>query len=170
MDQLLDLLAGLLDYPSGQLRERVRECQNAAASAQLSADCLKEFGRFVERTPPETLEEVYTAAFDLSDRLSPYVGYHLFGDGPQRSAFLVELRRRYRDQGFGCDGELADHLSVMLRFVSSCQDSELRRELIGDAVLPVVHRLAVAMEPRDGTQGCPYRPVLLTVETALGKV
>ncbi len=174
MDQLLELLAGLLDYPGpgeqGSLRARVQEGRQAMALAGLSTDGLEEFGRFVEETSSEAWEETYTGAFDLSDGLSPYVGYHLFGDGCQRSAFLAELQRRYRDQGFCWDNELADHLTVMLRFVSCCADVGLRRELVDDALLPAVRRVAEAMQGRDGAPAFPYRPVLLAVEAALGKV
>ena len=169
MDPVLELLAGILEYPRADMGTQVLECEKRAAAARIPTEHLEEFRGFVEGTPFETLEEIYAAAFDLSARWSPYVGYHLFGDGYARSAFLVGLRERYASRGFTFGSELADHISVMLRFVGSCEDASLRAELVGDALLPTVRRMAEDMEASPAEPGSQYLPVLRTLETALGR-
>jgi nitrate reductase assembly molybdenum cofactor insertion protein NarJ len=167
MEQVLELLADILEYPRAGMGAQVLECQKRAAAVAIPTEHLEEFRGFVEGTPFEKLEEIYAAAFDFSARWSPYVGYHLFGDGYARSAFLVGLRERYASRGFSSGSELADHISVMLRFVGSCKDASLRAELVEDALLPTVRRMAEDMQGSPTEPGSQYLPVLRTLETAL---
>jgi nitrate reductase delta subunit len=140
MERLLELFAGLLEYPGPGLHEMVSECERTAAVPE-AARGLQEFRRFVEATPPERLEEEYTAAFDLGAERCPYVGYHLFGDGCARSAFLQQLKSRFRDRGLETGSELPDHLSYLLRFASACGPGQEREEIVREAILPALQRM-----------------------------
>jgi nitrate reductase delta subunit len=145
------LLAGVLEYPQPGLAEAVRECTALLAADNLAAAaCLREFGAFVEETPPGRLEEIYTGTFDLDAACYPYVGYHLFGESYQRSLFMLGLSERYRAQGFPAGGlrsaiagELPDHLAVLLHFLAACDDAALAGELVRDALLPALKRMGV---------------------------
>ena len=48
-----------------------------------------------------------------------------------------------RAEGFVEDGELADHLLVLLRFLEVCGDEALADELVDDAILPALDRIAL---------------------------
>jgi nitrate reductase delta subunit len=145
MKELLELFAGMLEYPQPGLAALARECERRVGAP--AAGALREFRMFVEGTPPARLEEVYTAAFDLSAESCPYAGYHLFGEGYQRSAFLQELKARYRARGLETGSELPDHLSVLLRFAAACGEGEEREEILHEAVLPALQRMTPPAGP-----------------------
>ncbi len=145
------LLADALDYPQLGLVDVVRECIALLAADNLAAAaCLREFGAFVEKTPRGRLEEIYTSAFDLDAAWHPYVGYHLFGESYKRSVFMLELNERYRAHGFSVVGELPDYLAVLLRFLAVCDDQVLFEEIVHEALLPALDRMAMP-----GTESVP---------------
>ncbi len=111
-----------------------------------AASRLKEFAAFVERTPRNTLEEVFTATFDLNASRHPYVGYHMFGEAYKRSVLLLELKERFRTIGFDSGLELPDHIAVLLRFMALCPDVELITELVREAILPTLGPMIAAPE------------------------
>lgn len=142
--------ADALDYPRAPVGAAARTCERLAAGVSPEAsELLCGFRSFAESRPLGELQEAYTRAFDL-DTLSeleptlyPYVGHHLFDENHKRSAFLVELSARYREHGFTPEGELPDHLVVMLRFVAACDDEELVDELVEEALVPALARMGV---------------------------
>lgn len=152
--RILSLLADTLEYPTKALAEQVRECEGLAAKSDpQAAALLARFRSFVEATPLERVEEVYTGTFDLDAACHPYVGYQLLGESYKRSIFLWELKDRYRAQGYvTSDQELPDRLSVVLRFVAVSQDRELNREIVGEALIPA---LAAMTKPKDNAEGAP---------------
>ena len=145
MEKLLALFADILDYPGPGLAEVTRRCEEeagaGAAGGTDAVDALREFRRFVSETPREKLEETYTETFDLGVERCPYVGWHLFGEGQSRSRFMQELNARYRARGFSAGSELPDHLPLMLRFVSACDDPAEREEILREAIEPAVGKM-----------------------------
>jgi nitrate reductase delta subunit len=160
MDRLLELFADILDYPGADLAEKVRECREAAAARGHHADGLEGFGESVRTLPPEKLEEIYTTTFDLTPNATPYVGYHLFGDGYQRSAFLLELQKRYRAHDHPTGNELADHICVILRYLSRCDDPSERQELVEEAVVPALASMIEKTANAGQSGPTPYRMAL----------
>ena len=141
--RLFQLYALILEYPRSDLSETVRECQALVALGNPEAAALiGGFCTFLESTPLERQQEVYTVTFDLDATYHPYVGHHLFGESYKRSAFLVGLKERYQTFGYTfSESELADHLAVMVGFLAVCEDVVLSKELIQDALLPGLGRM-----------------------------
>jgi nitrate reductase delta subunit len=175
VDRALALaFADLLSYPSGPLGEAVSVCEARAGERSPKAGAmLTGFRVFAESSTLGELQEAYTAAFDL-DSLSdleptcyPYVGHHLFDENHKRSAFLVGLNSRYREHDFTVEGELPDHLAVMLRFVAGCDD-ELAAELVGDAIVPALQRMARGVHPAPQTGREHYQNLLPALRLVLG--
>lgn len=172
--QLYDLI---LEYPRRDLSETVRECQAKVAPGTPEAAALMGgFLTFLESTPLERLQEVYTVTFDLDATYHPYVGHHLFGESYKRSAFLVGLKERYQTFGYTfSESELADHLAVILGFLAICDDAVLTKELIQDALLPGLGRMVKedqdgARSPHGDKQGSdrsPYQQVLQALRMVL---
>lgn len=148
--ELAQAFADVLDYPRAPVDAAARRCERLVAEVSPeAAELLAGFCSFAESRPLGELQEAYTRAFDL-DTLSeleptlyPYVGHHLFDENHKRSAFLVELSARYREHGFSQEGELPDHLVVVLRFVAACDDEELADELVQEALVPALARMKV---------------------------
>jgi len=139
---ILGLFADILEYPRPGLAETVRECEAlVSAGNPEAAALLGGFRALVEETAPGRLEEIYTGTFDLDAACYPYVGYHLFGESYKRSVFLLELKERYRAQGFDVENELPDHLAVLLRFLAINDDVTLAGEIVHEALLPTLERM-----------------------------
>lgn len=143
MRQLYQCFARMLEYPSGGTLQAALTAQGLLADENPEdAALLKEFYEYAKTLSPGRLEEVYTGTFDLDAACHPYVGYHLFGETYKRSAFMVELKERYKAQGFESpENELPDHLSILLRFLSFTEDHALADDLVRDALLPVLDRM-----------------------------
>lgn len=150
LGSLAGAFAAVLAYPFAPPGGDVRTAAKAAGAWSSEAEALLDaFGALVATTPLGELQEAYTRTFDL-DTLArsqptcyPYVGHYLFEESHKRGAFIVELRRRFRAAGFEPDGgELADHLVVLLSFLAVCDDDELAGELLDDAILPALARIA----------------------------
>ena len=174
---LFHLYALILEYPRTDLSETVRECQalvpleNPEAAALLGGFCT-----YLDSTPLERLQEVYTVTFDLDATYHPYVGHHLFGESYKRSAFLVGLKERYQIFGYTfSESELADHLAVMVGFLAVCEDAVLTEELIQDALLPGLGRMVKEDQDGDrsppedehGSDRSPYQQVLQALRMIL---
>lgn len=118
---LLASYADLLEYPSTRTIE-VSNFLDVLYEVSETPPCehYKEFLTYVMERPLGELQEHYVSTFDLSGQFVPYLGYHLYGEGYERSTFMVELIERYRRSNFEePKTELPDHLIVILRFLSS---------------------------------------------------
>jgi len=156
MDRLLDLFASILDHSGIDLMQRVRECAQAAAAVGVPQGYLEEFSRFVESCDSRQLEEIYKAG-------SPTIGQQLYGEGYGRSMLLLDLQKRYRRQGFEFGEEPADSLSVVLRFLSECNDAEEKTEVAREILVPALEAMIAVGEPGAGV----FLPLLRALSVAL---
>ncbi len=159
------MFADLLEYPSPMLQEIGREgCELMAGDYPLASEKIRNFLEFIESTPDTRLEEIYTVTFDLNPVCYPYPGFHLFGESYKRGEFLAKLRQKYRDRGFVEEGnELADRLSVMLRFLATLEPEEtLARELIEDCLIPALHKMNAGFK-----EGNPYASIFQALLSVL---
>lgn len=171
--------ADVLSYPHISPAAAARRCADTAQREIADAvPLLESFASLAESSGLGELQESYTRAFDL-DTMSlseptcyPYVGHYLFDESHKRGAFILELRKRFRGEGFEDDSDLADHLVVLLRFLAVCDDDTLAGELVDDAVLPALARMvtrsgAVSTDPSARVRNA-YLGVLRALELALG--
>jgi nitrate reductase delta subunit len=154
--RLYGLFAQLLEYPRGDVAGAARTCQALLAEEHAEAAALvAEFAAMAESAPPGRLEEIYTGTFDLNGICYPYVGYHLFGESYKRSALLIGLKQRYRAMGLDTGSELADHVAVLLRFLSALDAADLAGELVGEALLPALLRMTRTSEEGEPPDDAP---------------
>lgn len=180
--RILELFADLLEYPHSELNigASARRCSALVAQeSPQAAAFLDDFAVFAERTPRDTIEEIFSATFDVNASCHPYVGYHMFGESYPRSLFMLELKQRFRDHGFDQGIELPDHIAVLLRFACACDDAEMRDEISRDAVLPtlplmtMVPESAPVLEEGEGAPpevfdiGTDYRRVLQALQAIM---
>ncbi len=136
------LFADLLEYPQSDLTESVRECEALVSPGNPeAAELLHGFRSFEKDASLGQVQELYTRTFDLDATYHPYVGHHLFGESYKRSAFMVGLKERYKAYDFVVEGELPDHLAVMLRYLSLCEDNDQVTEIIRDAMVPALEKM-----------------------------
>jgi len=141
--QLCRLFAEVLGYPDDSLSESANEClRQLDGSFPDIADQMRPFVTLVKGQGRGALEELYTKTFDLAPAMTLYIGYHLFGETPKRSSFLVRLEEAYQSHGFHSGTELADHLCVLLRFLGVAKDAEFVTPLLEESILPVLDKMA----------------------------
>lgn len=138
----LPFFAGMLAYPNAGLPQAASACADViGASDPLAAAMVRDFASYAASTPLARLEEAYTSVFDLDPKCTLYVGYHVFGESYKRSAFLLGLNEHFGAQRFTPQGEVPDHLSVVLRCLSASENEELDRELVTVVVLPALDKM-----------------------------
>jgi nitrate reductase assembly molybdenum cofactor insertion protein NarJ len=143
--------ADVLSYPHASPVPAALACADAArGSSQEAAALLEAFAGLAGHVPHGELQEEYTRTFDL-DTLSraqptcyPYVGHYLFEESHKRGAFILGLKRRFAKAGFEDGSDLPDHLVVLLRFLAGRCDDDLADEIVADAMLPALARMALA--------------------------
>ena len=178
--RVLELFSELVAYPHPELAKSLYDLRKLVArESPEAANLLGGFAAFAERVSFRTLEDVYSATFDLNAECHPYIGYHIFGEDYRRSVLLVELKAKYRQYGYDCGKELPDHLAVMLRFMSICTDEELISDMARSAILPTLEPMVQARPevaavaegeeppPEAFDVGRDYRDVLKALSTYL---
>ncbi|HEY6893609.1 MAG TPA: molecular chaperone TorD family protein [Rhodanobacteraceae bacterium] len=98
--------------------------------------------------PPE-VQEQYVDAFDLDPTCSLDVGWHLFGEAPERGRFLAMLRDELARAGVPEGDDLPDHLPTVLRLIGRA-DADSASELaaiVAPAVSGVLERLEARGSP-----------------------
>lgn len=180
--RVLGLFADILEYPVTSIVQQVRECEAlVSASNTEAAALLRQFLNFVEETPNNEVQETYTAVFDLDAECHPYLGYQLFGEGYERSEFLLELKDRYRAGGFQANpSELPDRLSEVLRFLSVWDDEAGSEEILQEGVIPALDKLVTATPADDVDEDSaelelrqlrpeydPYRPAIEALRSVI---
>jgi nitrate reductase delta subunit len=146
--EVLGLFADILDYPAPGLAQKAAECAALIGAAQPEAGALLEsFRSYATDKPLGKLQEIYSGFFDLNSICHPYIGYQLFGENYKRSSLLLGLKKVYREEGFEADpSEIADRLSIVLRYTAHSKGGEDVDDLLSRGVLPAVERMTTKPE------------------------
>jgi nitrate reductase delta subunit len=158
LQSIYQLFAQLFTYPSSALLPAIQNCQRQLrVDYPEAATAVDRFQEAIVNLSLEHLEEIYTSTFDVNPVCFPYPGFHLFGENFNRADFLVKLKQKYQEHGFTApDNELADHLPVMLEFLSTLDpDAVLARELVEDCLLPALEKMNAGF-----TTDSPYAAVV----------
>jgi nitrate reductase delta subunit len=159
--ELMGALGDLLRYPGSGLAEAARRAAGLARGTRAGA-ALEGFAREAAGRPPASLEELYTATFDLDPACVPYVGHQLLGESPVRGALLAELMGVYARAGWAPREELGDHVAEVLSFLAVAPDGPERDDLVRDGLLPALEKMLEALPDR----GNPYRGLLEAARVA----
>lgn len=113
------LLSYLLRYPEDDLALARPEIEALPAGEPRAA-----LERFLSAIDDGTDPRVrYVATFDMRRQVTPYLTYYEHGDTRRRGVALLRLKRLYREAGLPpADGELPDHLAVLLAFAALAPD------------------------------------------------
>ena len=113
------LLSYLLRYPEDELALAGPEIEALPAGEPRAA-----LERFLDAVDDGNDPRVrYVATFDMRRHVTPHLTYYEHGDTRRRGVALLRLKRLYREAGLPpADGELPDHLAVMLAFAALAPD------------------------------------------------
>lgn len=151
------VLAEAFHYPFPGLATNLQE--NIQAFPEGAAR--KAFEKFVHAIQHLALgewEELYTRTLDLSPAVAPYLGYQLWGDGYPRGNFMAALNQAYRSSGIEADGELPDHLCVVLAYLDT---GSLPPSVLVDAFEPAIQKMLATLRKSEADN--PYVYLLESV-------
>ena len=164
----LRALAFLLRYPDAGMRGHLGEVIDAVrAEAALPASRIAELGRLADRlagADPLAVEGDYVDTFDRGRRTALNLFEHVHGDSRDRGPAMIDLAQTYERAGlFLADGELPDHLTVVLEFASTQPPKQARAFLAETA--HIVRAIFSALR----TRSSPYASVLAAVLELAGE-
>lgn len=122
----------LLGYPDEELPARRPLLRRAVAGLPpLVREPLERFLDHLDVTPPQELAADYVATFDHRKRCCLYLTYYAYGDTRTRGMALLRFKHAYGAAGLVLDdGELPDHLAVVLEFAATGDLRQGRRLLL----------------------------------------
>ncbi len=157
-------LSCLLDYPcQDYLSSFAAWAKDFAYLFPGAGQELNKFQSLVGELPLSEMEELYTRTFDIVPICNLYVSAHLYGDeNYERGALMHRLKERYEASSFDTEGELPDHLSVLLRFAPLFEPDELK-EIVEYCLKVPVKEMVRSLEESSN----PYSHVLKAVAEVL---
>jgi nitrate reductase delta subunit len=164
----LRLLAALLAYPDARLRAALPDLADALRHERgLPRTRVAELQALVGqlgRMEPFEAEARYVETFDRGRATSLHLFEHVHGDSRERGPALVDLQQTYERAGlhFVADGELPDHLPVVLEFAST-QPGDVAREFLGE-MAHILNAVFSALRERES----PYASVIAAVLEVAG--
>jgi nitrate reductase delta subunit len=131
MAKTLRVLARLLSYPDADLRAHLGELRDALhREAALGAARRAELDALIasiERQGAIDAEADYVQLFDSGRRTSLHLFEHVHGDSRDRGPAMIDLAQTYEKAGlYLAEGEMPDHLPVVLEYASSQPPREAR--------------------------------------------
>jgi nitrate reductase delta subunit len=120
----LRVLARLLSYPDGAVREHLDEMRQALQQeAALLPARLAEVEALIDSIATQSAidaEADYVQLFDSGRRTSLHLFEHVHGDSRDRGPAMIDLAQTYEQAGLLlAPGELPDYLPAVLEFVST---------------------------------------------------
>jgi len=108
----------MLGYPDEELLARLPLLRDTAARLPATiSEPMTAFLDHVRATPLPELSADFVSTFDHQRRCCLYLTYFEHGDTRNRGVALLRFKTAYRDAGMVLsDGELPDHLGVLLEF------------------------------------------------------
>jgi len=127
----LRVLAHLLRYPDAQLLAHLGELSEALHSeAALTPARIAELDALLTRlrqTPALQTESDYVELFDRGRSTALHLFEHVHGDSRDRGPAMIDLIQTYEQAGLYLDeGEMPDHLPVLLEFASTQPPNQAR--------------------------------------------
>jgi nitrate reductase delta subunit len=164
----LRVLAHLLSYPDAELRLHLGDLGTALQQERaLSATRLAELDSLLQRlTQRDALaaEAEFVELFDRGRGTALHLFEHVHGDSRDRGPAMVDLIKTYEAAGlFMGEGELPDHLTVVLEYAST-QPPEKAREFLAE----IAHILQVIFSALLKRQS-PYASVIAAVLDLAGE-
>jgi nitrate reductase delta subunit len=153
----------LLDYPDEFLLARADLLRSASQRlTRVVGGSIRAFLDHLESTPLPELQADYVETFDTRRRCNLFLTYFAHGDTRKRGMALLRFKQSYLHAGFELDdGELPDHLCVVLEFAATV-DQDIGRDLMLD------HRAGLELlrlSLRDG--GSPWAHLIDAVTATL---
>ena len=143
----LAALGQALRYPREGFRESLQELRSRLHNRSCAAaGAIRAFLDATADRGESALAETYTRTFDLAPQCAPYLGTHLFGQqDARRNQLMVGLAEEYASCGFQPEGELPDHVAVVMQALQHLPE-QARRELASLCLEPALASMSKQLE------------------------
>jgi len=144
------ILSFLLQYPDASLIADLKASSATIEAAFRGSDRERIRGliRHLLQNPVLSLQEEFSATFDLQPEKCLNLTYHLHGDDESRGAALAGFAEAYRRAGLGMHSpELPDYLPMVLELVYLDESRDHLRLLTEHS--PAIRTLAKRLEEQD---------------------
>ncbi len=153
----LRVLEHLLSYPDAELRAHLPELQAALHDERaLGASRLAELDALINRLGRRKLLDVEADHVELFDRgrgTALHLFEHVHGDSRDRGPAMVDLCQTFEAAGlFLAPGELPDHLTVVLQYVST-QPPAQAKAFLGE-ISHILQVIFSALLQRNAAHAC----------------
>jgi nitrate reductase delta subunit len=159
------ILSFLLQYPDASLIADLKASSETIEAAFQGTDRERVGGliRHLLENPMLTLQEEFSATFDLETENCLNLTYHLHGDEESRGTALADFAEAYRRAGLGMHSpELPDYLPMVLELVYLDASRDHLRLLTEHS--PAIGTLAKRLESEES----PYAGVFAVLAGMLG--
>ncbi len=134
MSLTLRAIARLLSYPDAELRANLNELRAALhAEAAIAPARLAEIDALITSLGTQSAidaEADYVQLFDSGRRTALHLFEHVHGDSRDRGPAMIDLAQTFEKAGlYLADGEMPDHLPVVLEYASTQPPREAREFL-----------------------------------------
>jgi len=154
---LYEFFADVLQYPDEDLKAKIEVTMETLSRCPQYGpevmDAMRKFLEEVERLPLDDIQGIYSYTFELTSEYTLDLGHFLY-DGFKRSNNLASLKAMYRENGFPYDevakGELPDHMPVLLAFLGTLENSELKQEVTESFLIMALEKLNKNFERNKG--------------------
>ena len=131
MSLTLRVLARLLSYPDASLREHLGELRQALHGEKALAPArLAELDALIDGIAAQSAidaEADYVQLFDSGRRTALHLFEHVHGDSRDRGPAMIDLAKTFEAAGlYLAEGEMPDHLPVVLEYASTQPPREAR--------------------------------------------
>ncbi|MDE2368284.1 MAG: nitrate reductase molybdenum cofactor assembly chaperone [Burkholderiales bacterium] len=172
----LRALAWLLAYPDADHRAALPALRDALhAERALTFGRLAEIDRLIDHLmdrsqggAPLAVEAEYVELFDRGRATALHLFEHVHGDSRDRGPAMVDLERSYLEAGLLlADGELPDHLGVVLEYAST-QPPAAAREFLREFA-HILQNLFSALLQRESIHASAYAGVMAALLDLAGE-
>lgn len=167
-EQLCTDMSVLLCHPAGDHMDVLIKVMDSGVNKQ-AENHLRAYKTAISDLSTLELQELYTRTFDLNPMCSPALSVHLFGvESFKRSHLMVGLLDLYSAAEFPIAGELADHMSTIVRFLPIAPN-EQRSEISQYILLPGLSKIAEFLETKSSPYANLIKATTKVIEVEVGK-
>lgn len=151
----------IFNYPDVNYLSHLTDLEhNCRRFAPAAADRMSELQSRLAPLSAEELGELYTRTFDLAPACAPYLSVHLFGESSfKRARLMTGLAELYAAKAIASDGELPDHVGVLLGALERLDPLD-QQELLTHCLKTGLEKMRAELARQDN----PYALAILALE------
>lgn len=157
-------LAAILEYPENDVQTSIAECLSLLRSHYPEAKSyMEDFSNYSGSVNLTSLQELYSATFDLNAVCTLNIGFHIFGESYKRGTFLVGIQKMLLEHGLKPDRELPDYLPSILKLLVLLPKNDEYDSLIKLIVVPALAKMKKTFSGKSNCYGMLIRAIDIVI-------